>query len=87
MFSFDPSSKLPCFTQSRIYLGRLFDVEKDQNDQVINYLIKTKFTFRTKFGKILSISNAQVVKITTTEIVVNNNIVEEPEVSAEILTA
>lgn len=87
MFSFDPDSKLPCFTQSRVYLGRLFEVEKDENGQVINYLVKTKFSLRSKFGKTLSIASVQVIKITPTEIVVNDSYIQEPEQEAELMPA
>ena len=87
MFSFDSASKLPCFTQSRVYLGRLVDVEKDSNGQIINYLVKTKFSLRAKFGKLLSISSAQIIKITATEIVVSDNYIQESENEVEMIPA
>lgn len=87
MFSLNLENKLPCFTQSRFYLGRLIDIEKDENNQPINYLIKTKLALRPKFGKILSVASAQIIKITTTEIVVNDSLIQEPAVETSASVA
>lgn len=79
MFKLGLLGKLPCFTQSRIYIGRLIEVEKNDNDEPINYLIKTKFSFRSKYGKILSVSSMQIIKITATEIIVSDNCITEAQ--------
>ena len=62
-------------------------MEKDKADKIKTYLVKTKFSLRAKFGKTLSIDSSQVIKITATEIVVNDSYVQEPNNEIGLITA
>lgn len=84
MFGF--LGKLPCFTQSRFYIGRLIEIEKNDNAEPISYLIKTKFSLRARFGRILSVSPSQIIKITPTEVVVSDNCINNFEQELDSLS-
>lgn len=81
-----PQFNLPVYTVSDRYLGRVVEVEVDGAGLVLLYHVAPPLSLRSLWRRRLLITPAQVVRITTERMVVEDAIVSEPVAAPSVVS-